>query len=400
MPGIIGAGGAANVRDTSGAGGAANAGDSSRAGSAEHADDTSAADGAKHVGDKTAGGPEDMGDPDEIVVLFAATSQIPNDLKLVEDAINEISREKINVVIDLQCFTIGDFQQQVNLMITSGEQMDLMSTIPLGSAQFTVMCSQNQFEPLDELLDEYGSGIKETVGSLLESTTFKGNIYGVPSYTNKAQDTYYCIRTDIVEKYGLEDKVQNIKSVADITQILETISGDDSFVAPIGGKQTTFTNSYGFLYNTREDALMYDTLGAASLRLAGVVFQEDSAKAVNLYERDEYEEQLQVIRDWYNRGFIYKDSATYSESSPALVTSNVIASYFCDSDIGVKVSQSLATGCDITCVKVIDGIIDSGQMRKFVWGIPTTAREPEAAMKFMNLMYTDADIVKPAHLGH
>ena len=343
--------------------------------------------------DDTENGTRDA-EPDEIVVLFAGTSQIPNDLKMVEDEINKISREKINVVIDLQCFTIGDFQQQVNLMITSGEQIDLMSTIPLGSAQFTAMCSQNQFEPLDELLEEYGQGIIETVGTeLLASTTAKGHIYGVPSYNNKAQDTYFCIRTDIMEKYGLEDKVKGIKSVEDITEILETIKGDDSFVAPIGGKQTTFTNSYGFLYDTVDDPLMFDSLGAASLRLAGVAVDQDKTQVINLYEQEAYARLLDIIRDWYNKGLIYKDSATYSESSPALVTNNVIACYFCDSELGVEVSQSLATGCDITCVKVLDGIIDSGRMRQFVWGIPTVAKEPEAAMKFMDLMYTNADIV-------
>lgn len=38
--------------------------------------------------------------PDEIVVAFAGTGTIPKDLQMVEDAVNERIRDKINVIID------------------------------------------------------------------------------------------------------------------------------------------------------------------------------------------------------------------------------------------------------------------------------------------------------------
>ena len=130
----------------------------------------------------------------------------------------------------------------------------------------------------------------------------------------------------------------------------------------------------------------YDTLGAASLRVAGVKIEEDTAKVVNLYESEEYAKMLEIVKDWYDKGYIYKDAATYAESAPDLIKTNVTGCYFVDSQLGVETSQSLATGYDMTCVKVIDGLIDSNSMKKFVWGIPEVAREPEAAMRFLDLM--------------
>ena len=336
----------------------------------------------------------DLDDPDEIVVAFAGTGVVPKDVQMVEDAINELIRDKINVQIDLQCFTIGDFSQQINLTLTSGEQVDLLSTTPVGSSQFATMSSQHQFMPLNELLDEFGQGIVATVGEeWLESTTSEGNIYGVPSYSNKAQDTFFCIRTDLVEKHNLQDKVQNIQSVDDIGEILEVLSTDDSIVAPIGGKQQIFTGTFGVLYDTVDNVLAYDTLGAAALRVAGVEVDKDAQKIVNLYESEEYAKQLALLKEWYDKGYIYKDTSTYAESGPDLIKNNVTGCCFSDSQLGVETSMRLATGYDMTCVKVIEGMVDANSMRKFVWGIPTVAREPEAAMRFLNLMYTDEELV-------
>ncbi len=338
-----------------------------------------------------AGDTEDIA---EIVVAFAGTGTIPNDVQMVEDAVNELIRDKINVVIDLQCYTIGDFSQQINLALTSGEQIDLMCTTPVGSAQFSVMSSQRQFQPLNDLIDEYGQGIVDVVGEdWFTSTSADGNVYGIASYSNKAKDTYFSIRTDLVEKYGLEEKVANINSIEDITEILEVLSTDDSIVAPIGGKQQIFTGTYGILNDNFDNIFYYDTLGAAALRVAGVAVDEDATTVVNLYETEEYRKVLDVVKDWYEKGYIYKDAATFNESGPDLIKTNVTACQFADSQLGVETSQSLATGYDMTCVKVIDGIIDSNSMKKFVWGIPTVAREPEAAMKFLDLMYTDAELV-------
>ena len=39
-----------------------------------------------------------------------------------------------------------------------------------------------------------------------------------------------------------------------------------------------------------------DTLGAASLRVAGVKIEEDTAKVVNLYESEEYAKMLEIVK--------------------------------------------------------------------------------------------------------
>lgn len=46
----------------------------------------------------------------------------------------------------------------------------------------------------------------------------------------------------------------------------------------------------------------------------------------------------------------------------------------------------------VTCVHLETYPIRTGSLTKFVWTIPNSAKEPEAAMAFLNLMFTDKDL--------
>ena len=46
----------------------------------------------------------------------------------------------------------------------------------------------------------------------------------------------------------------------------------------------------------------------------------------------------------------------------------------------------------MTCVKMVTMPVSTSTCAKFVWGVPNTSREPEAAIEFLDMMYTDARI--------
>ena len=56
--------------------------------------------------------------------------------------------------------------------------------------------------------------------------------------------------------------------------------------------------------------------------------------------------------------------------------------------------MSASCGHDMTIIWLDDSPeINTGSLRKFSWAVPVTATEPEAAVKFMNLLFTDEEIV-------
>ena len=117
-----------------------------------------------------------MGEEDtaEIVVAYYTSTEVNmEDTQQVQDAINDITLQKINTQVTLLPISIGSWSQQINLMISGGDQLDLVPTFFFGSGTFDFMRSSNQLMPLNDLLEEYGQDIlKEIPSEYFETTTY------------------------------------------------------------------------------------------------------------------------------------------------------------------------------------------------------------------------------------
>ncbi len=81
---------------------------------------------------------EDMAD---IIIVYPTMSTIQPGLSAVEDAINEITESEINTHVSLRMIEVGNYDQQMNLMMSSGEQVDLAITMPAGPSSFATVTS-------------------------------------------------------------------------------------------------------------------------------------------------------------------------------------------------------------------------------------------------------------------
>ncbi len=110
-------------------------------------------------------------------------------MQKVEDALNEITMEKINVHVNLTMMEMGNYMTQMPMQITAGDKMDLISTFPAGSGTFLNMMSSHQLLPLDDLLEEYCQDMLELMPeNYFDSTRMDGQVYAVPIYADKTTD--------------------------------------------------------------------------------------------------------------------------------------------------------------------------------------------------------------------
>ena len=93
----------------------------------------------------------------KIVCVGDATTEACEE---VSKAVSEITMEKYGVNVELVRLSYGSFQQEVNLMLASGEKLDLFPNF-----SFTTMSASatGQIIPLDDLLAEYGQDILDVV---------------------------------------------------------------------------------------------------------------------------------------------------------------------------------------------------------------------------------------------
>ena len=376
------------------AAGAAACGNSEGSGNADTqapAADSSAAGEDSAAGDDAPAA--DAGDEDtaEIEVLFWTLNKIPADVDMVEEAINEITREKINTEVNLNIIEMGNYTQQLNLMISGGEKLDLMVTLPGDSAHFNSMSSQNQLTDLTELLPEYAPELLETVPeSWLAGTTVNGKILSVTSYGDKATPLGFACRTDILEKTGIDPST--LKTADDFEELFAKVVEVEPTMTPVAtGSQKILTAPY--LIDADGNFVKYDGLGDGDNSLVGLM-GDDGTTIQNNYLRDEYLATSERFVKWYENGWVYKDGANYKETQEALISGGACFGLFKCFATGAESSLAGTCGYDMTIINIDESPeINTGMLRKFSWAVPVTATEPEAAVKFMNLLFTDAEVL-------
>lgn len=316
---------------------------------------------------------------EEIVFTYYVNSTIANDLQKVQDAINEITEKEINVRVILQPISLGVYNQQINLMLSSGERMDLFGMSGSLLANYVAL---GQCIPIDDLLAEYGQGILENVGNdFLKGGRVGGVTYGVMPMRDIAQGRALYIRKDYVEKYNLD--LSAIKTMADVEPVLAAIKAAEPDMYPLViEKNDTLTPV--------ELCSVKDNVGDGY----GVLkYAEDPYTVVNYYASEEYKEAVELMRKWYLAGYISPDVTTNTENIATQMKAGKGVCYFYTTKTGMDAQESKANNHEMVHADIVTPYISTFSAQLLTYGIAQQSEHPEAAMKFLNLLYTNKDVL-------
>jgi putative aldouronate transport system substrate-binding protein len=305
---------------------------------------------------------------------------VPNDIDQVEAELSKLTQEKINATVELVPIQLTSYNQQMNLVMTSREDLDLVMTGYMGNTlTYSQQVAKGELLPLDDLLKKYGTGILDSLGDYAYTAAVGGKVYGVTTNRDLAGSEGWVIRKDIADKYKIDPA--SIKTLQDIEQALEVIKSGEA-INPFGiGNGRTFVTGF---YPENIDSLG-DNLG--------VIRNDDpEIKVINLYETDEYKKLVNQAREWSQKGLIPKDVATATQSSEALMKSNKILSYIDTSRPGSAERISGLIGTPVEVVPISKAKAETTTVAKFMWGIAAHSKHPDKAMQLLNLMYTDKEI--------
>lgn len=335
-------------------------------------------------------------DQAEIKLVFMSAGAIPSGLAEVEDAINEITESKINTHVSLEMIEMGNYIQQVSLKMSSSEPVDILLTFPGGAANFSTMATQNQLMDITDLLPEYGQGIVDTVGDYLAATTIEGAVYGIPVYRDLSTNLYVNMRTDVLEDLGILEQFENMQSLKDLEPILEAVKSSEKWsylacLAPATGNGSVLVNSGGFPgLDSFDNNITYDTLGSADVLAIDPTGADPEVKLMAAL--DEYKELYELTHDWYEKGYVYKDSATDKETAQNLIKADKLLGCLMAGEVSSIATTEATIGMPMSAVKLLSLPITTGSCTKFTWAVPNTSKYPEAAVTFLNMMYTDPEI--------
>ena len=331
----------------------------------------------------------------EIVVMYPAMSSIPPGLSAVEYAINEITEKEINTHVKLLMTESGSHDQQLNLMMSANEQLDLVVTIPAGASSFSSMVSQNQLKDITGLMETHAPRALATVGELIKGTQINGRTYGLTCYNSFASGIYINMRTDVLKDLGMLEKAEGMTSFTEFEELLTAVKNSEKWnylagIVPSDSRGSVLTHNTSVAYADKfADCKFMDNLGNSQ---AAVAVLDGSKTVEGTFATAEWRHNYEITKSWYDKGYVYKDSATTSEMGASLIKSNVAFAYTAQVELGSETSIDDNCGMDMTSVMITQIPITTGTLVKYTWGVPSISKEPEAAVTFLEMLFSDTRI--------
>lgn len=274
----------------------------------------------------------DSEEPAEVVFAYMTQNNIPesSELERIQNLINDYTVDKINTKVKLVLFSNSDYMNQVNLMLASGEQLDLFQAYNTSHLKY-----------------------------IQDGTAL-----------------------DITEKLGID--MSQVTKPEDLTAVFAKVKEaypDMTIIDP------NRANALFESYLGKIDKI--DPLGDnIASPVSGVAYQ-DNATVVDMYETTDFKELCELTRSWFEAGYYASDAATTTATTAELLMSGNCFGTFCGLG-NPKIAQQYTNnyGHPFENVQISDSMIWSGNGG--AWMVNSGCKDPSAACKFMNLLYTDA----------
>lgn len=312
----------------------------------------------------------------ELIVVYPGSSSAPADLQAVQDAINEKVKEKIDAHVTLKIIEWGAMTDQYNLMLSSNEKADL-----LFGAQISSYITRGQLQPITDLAKEYAPDALAAMGDFTDACYMGGELYGLPTFHNLAIGTGFIGRKDIMDELGVD--ISTIKTWDDLDSLLSKVKAaypDMNLLVPP-------TVSYGILNGILPTTLEEIQSGV------GIAFSASDSKVVNIYDTEEYKEICRRAYDWNQKGYFLPDAATNTETRNSLISAGNAFGYIVGSMYpGFVTQETNSSGVEMAGTYIGDSILTTSNVSMAQWTVPTASENPEKALAFLNLLYSDPDI--------
>lgn len=309
-------------------------------------------------------------------VVTMASGKEEKDIALVEEAMNKILEEKFNVNIKLTFLSFATYAEQTTLMLSSGQDADLL---PVYMIPLPTCANAGQIIPLDDLLDKYGAGIKEQIGDYIECGRVGDSIYGVTTGRDLANTQGFAMRKDMADRNNID--YANIKTLDDLHTALTTIKENEENVWPVAVSAGENIRNWG-----------WDPLGDDLVNLGVLADMAQDTTVVNLYETKQYEDLANTMYQWMQEGLIQSDAVNTTETATTLLTAETAFGYFTNLKPGYAEENTSSLGYEIVVSEIVPSLACTNNVSRATWTISSGCKNPEAAMKVLNELYTNPEL--------
>lgn len=334
------------------------------------------------------------GEITEITVKFVNSGGNTTESDRILAKVNEITEAEIGIHVNAEWIDIGNWSQQVGMMLSSGEEIDIMSLTPL--LQISALNQQNQLMDISGYLKEYAQETLELVDPIIEAVSDGEAIYGVPRIMPFRGTYGVCMNEDILDELGLTEKARAMTTWTELEEILVAVHEAYPDIAPM---YVSPTNNCGIAvpgYDFRSDNFsenkVLDVLGDNY----NLVYENpDTGEVESYYDSECFEAVIERATDWYKKGLINLDGVNAQEDGSTALANGIcfaVLNGSTGSPENIEAQGEARTGVNQVYVPICDSPTSTFIAGMFGYAVPYTSKNPEAAVQFINYVMNSSEL--------
>lgn len=320
-----------------------------------------------------AAGEQKEASKEDVTLLWYTEGDQPDDLQLVLDQVNPILKEKIGATIDIRFVSNADYDEKMTSVINSGEEFDICFTCDWANS-YAINARKGAFIDLKPYLDGDNKALKEAVDSRFwDGATIDGKIYGVPTNKELPYAPVWAFTKELVDKYQLD--LDSVTDLASLEPLLKVIKENEPEIIPLPLRASDIPSIIDH----------YDIPAAREIP-AYIRYDDESRKVVNPFEQEDVLNNLHVIRDYFEKGYINQDAATNKQK---LKNRLIYCGWYCP---GAEQIWGNQAGYEIVCVPRYENYYSTTSCIGSLQAVSAGSKHPAEAVKFLELLNTDSEI--------
>jgi len=311
----------------------------------------------------------------------------PKDNDVIMAQLNKLTVRDLNCTVVATYSTWTDFQTKYNLMLTSGQNMDLVYSA--NWLTYATYAKKSAFMDLTSLIPKYAPKLNTQITKEgWDGVKVDDKIYAVPNQNPEYVQGAFLYREDLRLKYNLPE----INSVDTMEQYLAGIKKNDPSIMPTNDSgQAAYDNL--FMFTTPYEIV--DGTGEATSNL--VVDPKSPHKLLETINTPEFKPFMEKMKSWADQGFWSKSALSSTEDGVVALESGKAAASF---------NSTLPKGKgEVEKIQKAHpdwkiGVFEYNRLKNKVHGsaptqnltvIPTISKNPERSLALLEKFQTDKE---------
>lgn len=318
------------------------------------------------------------GDPYEVNYLYMVAMEGADQQK-VNEAVNELTKKEINMTVNMMPMTFGTYNNQISLMLSSGEPLDIF---PGMAAQFaTYIESQYIVNAAD--YKAVTKDIYEVLGEDADAGWVGDFLVGFSNVKERSYPAGLVCRKDIFDETGftLDDFKADNQYGCDFDKVTELFAKVKELYPDmicLDGTSTLGlqTESYG------------DNMGNVFGYLEGY---GQTTTVTNWFESEEYKMFAEINRDWFTKGYTSQDIAVNVDSGETKMRAGNCFSFITNVKPNTDIEKLAQTTYEVVIVPLSVPMKHTNAVTADLLCVANAAKDKTKAWQFMNWSYISGE---------